>query len=281
MKLACVQANVVFGDPDANSVRVVRKLEALRSQGVDLAVLPEAFLTGYCVSDLEAAKSIAIPVEANDRHEVVSAPDSVIAIRSSCRELGIHAIVGFAGIEGGRVYNGAILFCPDGRMLRYVKTHLPELGLDKFVKPGDALPVFETTLGRIGILICYDQRVPEAARVLALNGAELIVLPTNWPEGAETSADVMCIARAAENRVFYAACNRVGTENGFRFIGRSKIVAPSGKVLACAGDGEEVIVADVDLADARDKRSVVRPGEYEWTVFDCRRPELYGRLTEG
>lgn len=280
MRIACVQANVVFGNPNANSERVVHELERLKAQGVDLAVFPEAFLTGYCVASAEAAKQIALHVEANQRHEITTAPDAVSAIRQACTNLDIHAIVGFAGSEGTHVYNGAILFLPDGRMLRYKKTHLPELGLDKFVTPGDDLPVFETMLGKIGILICYDQRVPEAARVLALKGAELIVLPTNWPEGAETSADIMCVARAAENRVFYAACNRVGEENGFRFIGRSKIVAPTGNVLASACDGEETIVADIDLAEARNKRSVVRPGEYEWTVFDCRRPELYGKLTE-
>ncbi|MBI5705731.1 MAG: carbon-nitrogen hydrolase family protein [Armatimonadetes bacterium] len=280
MRIACVQADVVFGDPAANSQRALAELERLHRQGVHLAVFPEAFLTGYCVSTPEAARRISIPVRADDGHKVTEAPESVTSLHRRCTELGIHAIVGFAGIEDGRIYNGAVLIVPGGPMYRYIKTHLPDLGLDKFVRRGDSLPVFETELGKIGVLICFDQRQPEAARTLALKGAELIVLPTNWPQGAENSANIMTIARAAENRVFYAACNRVGTENGFTFIGCSKIIAPSGKVLACAGDGEETIVADIDLAEARNKRAVVRPGEYEWTVFESRRPELYGELVK-
>jgi homoserine dehydrogenase len=279
MRIACIQADVVLGDPKANSSRVVRELRRLKEFGVDLAVFPECFLTGYCVSGEPEARSIALRVVTRDGLNVHEAPKPILDVQRACADLGIHAVVGFAGDSGTDLFNGAIMFGTRGEMLLYRKSHLPELGFDKFVKAGDRLPVFDTELGRIGILICFDQRVPESARVLALRGAELIVLPTNWPEGAENSADVMCVARAAENRVFYAACNRVGTERGFRFIGRSKILDPSGKILAAAGEGEETISADVDLSQARQKRAVVRPGEYEWTVFDSRRPELYGPIT--
>lgn len=270
MKLACVQASVVFGDPDANSAAALRQLETLAGIGVELAVFPEAYLTGYCVDSMEAAREIAIP-----RYH-----PSLASIHEASEKLNILCVVGFAEIDGQTVFNAAALIEPGREPRFYRKTHLPELGLDKHVQAGDSLEVFETCLGRIGILICFDQRQPEAARVLALKGAELIVLPTNWPEGAENSADIMSIARAAENRVFYAACNRVGREHGFRFIGRSKIISPNGKVLAGAGETEECIVADVDLSEARNKRAVVIPGKYEWTVFDSRRPELYGILTD-
>jgi predicted amidohydrolase len=284
MRVACVQAGVVFGDPGANARRCVGELGGLKERGVDLAVFPECFLTGYCVSSFDGAREIAIP----RGHE------SLGLIQEACERLDVLCVVGFGEVaddpseaiqnpkskiqNGAVLHNAAALFEPGKEPRYYRKTHIPELGLDKHVTAGDELPVFETRLGKIGVLICFDQRVPEAARVLALKGAELIVLPTNWPEGAETSADTMCIARAAENRVFYAACNRMGSEQGFRFIGRSKIIDPSGKVLAAAGDGEEVLVADIDLAEARVKRSVVKPGVYEWTVFECRRPKLYGEL---
>ena len=121
---------------------------------------------------------------------------------------------------------------------------------------------------------------PEPTRVLSLKGAELILLPTNWPEGAEISADYNAVVRAAENRVFFATCDRVGEENGFSFIGKSKIVAPNGKILAAAGAIEETIVADIDLSQARQKRAVIRPGEYEFEALASRRPELYGALAE-
>ena len=114
--------------------------------------------------------------------------------------------------------------------------------------------------------------------MLTLMGADLIVLPTNWPEGAEVSADHICIARAAENKVFFLTCNRVGEENGFHFIGRSKIIGPKGHVLAAAEADETVLVADVDLTEARNKQNVTIPGVYETAILASRRPELYGLL---
>jgi predicted amidohydrolase len=266
MRIACVQSNVVYGNPAANTATAIAKLEQLKAQSVDLALFPEAFLTGYCVECADDARAIAISA------------CELMDIREACDRLGILAIVGFAEREGDLVYNSAALFEPGVAPRIYRKSHLPELGLDKFVEAGDTLPVFDTALGRIGVLICFDLRVPEASRVLTLKGAELIALPTNWPEGAETSAEHVAIARAAENRVFMATCNRVGEENGFRFIGKSKIVSPSGQVVAAAGSGEEVIFANLDLAEARNKRNVMIPGKYETAVIDCRRPELYEEL---
>jgi len=268
MRLACVQSNVVFGNPAANADRAIGRLQALKADGVDLAVFPEAYLTGYCVDSAEGACGIAIPRD----------DEALLRLRKACDRLDIMAVVGFAEQTNGAVQNSAVLFEPGVEPRYYLKTHLPELGLDKFVTAGQALPVFETRLGKLGILICFDLRPPEASRVLALNGAELIILPTNWPVGAEVSAAHISIARAAENRVFVATCNRVGEENGFRFIGQSKIIDVTGRVLAAAGDGEETIVADLDLSAARQKRTVGIPGKYETEVFASRNPDLYGRL---
>jgi 5-aminopentanamidase len=266
MRIACVQSNVVFSDLTANIATAVRHLEELKARGVDLVVFPEAFLTGYCVSSISEASAIAI-----DRGDLMP-------LQNKCDQLGIALVVGFAELANGTLYNAAALIQPKTEIKIYHKTHLPELGLDKFVVAGDELPVFDTMYGKIGLLICFDLRIPEAARVLALKGAELIILPTNWPEGAEVSAEFVSVARSAENRVFLATCNRVGEENGFNFVGRSKIITPSGQVVAAAGAGEEVLTADIDLAEARIKRNVMIPGHYETTVFDSRRPELYGVL---
>ncbi len=271
MKVACVQANVQFGDPLTNAERVVRELERLSTEhNVELALFPEAFLTGYCVDDATAASTIALDRNSGIFDELAQA----------CEEYNLLAIVGFAETDGANLYNTAVLLEPGEGPRFYRKTHLPELGLDNYVSAGSELPVFETRLGSIGILICFDLRAPEAMRSLTLKGAELVALPTNWPEGAEVSADYIAIARAAENRVVVATCNRVGTENGFTFIGRSKIIDAGGTVLASAGDGEGTIIAEVELATARNKRTVIIPGKYETTVFDSRRPELYGPITE-
>lgn len=271
MRIACIQADVRFNDPLANAAQAVSWLKELKVDGVDLVVLPEAFLTGYCVDSSDAACSIAI-----------GRTDSVLQqLEAACNEIDIMLVVGFAEAADGENFNTAALIEP-GRAARYYrKTHLPFLGYDRFVTGGDDLPVFETRHGMIGVLICYDIRLPESARVLALKGAELIVLPTNWPVGAEISAEVIAIARAAENRVFVATCNRVGTENGFQFIGLSKIISPTGKVLAAAGPDSTVILADIELSVAREKNIVNIPGKYETHTFASRRPDLYTAISDG
>ncbi len=268
IRVACVQSDVAFGEPMANARAAVARLEWLRDQQVDLAVFPEAFLTGYCVDSRDAARSIAIPRD----HEALR------LLRLACDRLGMHAVVGFADAEGASLYNAAAFFEPNEPTRLYRKTHLPFLGYDNYVRPGDSLPVLDTRLGKIGILVCFDLRPPEPSRVLALKGAELIVLPTNWPEGADFAPDHMAACRAAENKVFFATCNRVGAEGGFRFIGKSGIYGLGGQTLARAGDGEEVIQADIDLNLARNKRNVTIPGKYETTVFESRRPELYREI---
>ena len=281
MKVACAQLDVAFGQPQINADKAVKTLRECKAQGVELVVFPECFLTGYCVSDQQGAQDISLDVTSRNGSDVSTCPKEVSCVWEECMELGIFAVVGLAVGIRGDCWNAAVLMDPGGELKIYHKVHLPELGFDKFAWPGSRLPVFETDLGKIGILICFDLRIPEAARTLALKGAELIVLPTNWPVGAFAGPAFMAAARAAENRVFLAACNRVGSENGFDFIGQSGIYSVTGTTLAKASeDKEEVIMADIDLAEARVKRTVIRPGEFETTVFDARHPELYGVITE-
>ncbi len=256
MRLACVQTDVVHGDPGTNLAGVLDHLDRLSDP--DLVVFPECAITGYGAADAEEAWRLAIE------------PEFLEPLR------GRSVLVGALQREGDRVHNVAVLFLPDGSRHEYRKTHLPYMGADRFCVSGDRLEPVDTPWGRLGILVCFDLRFPEPARSLALRGADLIVVPTNWPQGAEVSADHIALARAAENRVFVATCNRVGEERGFRFIGRSKIVGIDGSVTAAAGEDEETLVADLDLALARQKRRIVTPGEYETDAF-ARRPELYAR----
>ena len=270
MRIACVQCDVKFGDPVANAESAADRLVALKRQGVELAVFPEAYLTGYCVECQADADALAISVD----------DESLKTLERASEQNDILVIAGFAERDPSGIYNSAVLFEPGKSPRYYRKSHLPDLGLDKFVKPGNLLSVFDTRIGKIGILICFDMRAPEATRDLALNGADVVVLPTNWPVGAEVSADYISIARAGENRIFMATCNRVGEENGFRFIGRSKIIHPTGRVLASAGEEAETIIADLDFADARQKRMIAIPGKYETDVFASRRPDLYAPIIE-
>ncbi|RYG30030.1 carbon-nitrogen hydrolase family protein [bacterium] len=265
--LSLVQTDVAFGDPGENVSRALAFLRRLKSEGSDLVVFPEAYVTGYAVDDEAGAAGIAISAE------------DLTPLKEACDELDILCVVGFAERDAeGAIRNSAALFEPGVAPRVYRKTHLPYLGLDRFVTPGDELPVYDTRLGRIGILICFDLRPPEATRTLALSGADILLLPTNWPEGAEVSADSLAPARANENKIFVATCNRVGEENGFRFIGRSGIYDVSGRPLAKAGDEETVLTAEIDLSNARQKRTVLIPGRYETEVFASRRPELYGSV---
>jgi predicted amidohydrolase len=268
MHLACVQTDVVFGDPLANAKNAIEHLEKLHKEGADLVVFPEAYLTGYCVDCKADAHGIAIPRD----HEAIA------QIAEAANRLNLLTVFGFAEESDGKVFNTAAITEPGKQTRFYRKTHLPILGLDRYVEAGSEIPVFETKLGRIGVLICYDLRPPEAMRVLALAGAELVVLPTNWPEGAEVSAQHIAIARAAENGVFVATCDRTGHEHGFNFIGLSKIISPKGKVLASAGREDAVLEAEIDLAEARNKHNVNIPGQYETELFKSRRPELYSGL---
>lgn len=268
MKLACVQGNVIFNDPDRNAKTCIARLEELAYQGVNLVVFPECHLTGYCVETLEDAQKIAIPAD----------HPSLIKIQETCKELGVYCIVGYAERSGNTLYNTAQFIGPTGIVGQYRKTHLPFLGYDRFVEPGSDLPVFDTPLGKIGIAICYDLRPPEVLRVLALKGAELVVVPTNWPEGASFTPTHVVPTRANENRIFVATCNRVGFENGFGFIGSSGIYDISGYPLTTTGTDPDVIQAEIELEQAQDKHVVVIPGRYESFVFEARQPDIYSEI---
>lgn len=286
-RIACVQTNVVFGNPAENVAHAVAKLKECKAQNVDLAIFPEAFLTGYAVDTEDEARSIALTAteaasDYEDAEENAYYMDDAIAeLFDAVNELDILCIIGYAAETAlGELVNEAVLLEPDVAPRVYRKTHLPLLGFDRFATPGPAIPVFETRIGTIGIGICFDLRHPELCRTLALQGADLIALPTNWPNAATVSATLIAPTRAAENRVFVATCDRIGAENGFPFVGLSGIFSPEGKTLLQAGDEDTILIADCDFAEARLKTTVTIPGKYETTVFASRRPELYDLLTE-
>ena len=261
-----------LGEPARNLETCLAALEEAAAAGCRLLVLPECATSGYMFATEEEAARCA---------ETVPGP-SVEALEGACARLGLHCVVGLLERDGDRLHNTAVLVGPEGLVGRYRKTHLPFLGVDRFVAPGDEPPAtFDTPLGRIGIEICYDLRFPELTRALALGGAEIVVHPTNWPTAVKPLADFLTRARAAENRVFLMTANRVGRERATRFFGRSQIVAPDGARLVEAGEeAEELVVAEIDPGEARQKNRVIVPGEYELHLFDDRRPELYGALVE-
>jgi predicted amidohydrolase len=271
MKLALGQIDVAFGDVPKNLAKVKEVARAAAAAGAKLVLFPECALTGYGFESLDDARRAAI-----------GAPGPVTGeLGRLCAELGLWLVVGTIEKDADRAWNASLLIGPTGLAHKYRKLHLPFMGADRFVEPGD-LPMVpaETPLGRIGLAICYDGSFPESARALKLAGAQLVALVTNWPQQAEISRTLQSRMRAFENHVNYAACNRVGSEAGFRFPGGSQIVDFHGKVVAQAGEGEQLLLGELDLAAADDNRIVHLAGKYELDRIAHRRPEHYGRLVE-
>jgi 5-aminopentanamidase len=270
VRVAACQIDPQLGEVDRNMARIERAvLEAVR-KGAELAVLPEAAVTGYAYTSLDEALPVA-------RRATMVAPDRLSTL---ARDHKVSIICGSLEPEGDEIYNIAYILSADGRRFQYRKTHLPFLGIDRFATPGpDAPQVYDLDGLRVGVLVCYDLRFPEAARVCALEGADLIALPTNWPVGVEFHPELFAPARAAENHCYLLAADRVGTERGTVFLGRSIAVDYDGRRIATASDvDEEVLIAEIDTDAARATHVRLRPGEHEWDTIADRHPGLYRRL---
>ncbi|AMV35543.1 (R)-stereoselective amidase [Pirellula sp. SH-Sr6A] len=271
-RVSGIQTNVSFADTQANLARMLDWLQKDEVAASDLIVFPECMLSGYCFSSYDEAwpHAQSIPGPATD------------AIGDWCRQTG--KFVAFGMLErgaDGKLYNSCPLVGPNGVVDCYRKIHLPYLGVDRFTSMGQQpYRSFDAGGLRVGVHICYDGSFPESSRCLALEGADLLILPTNWPPGADTFAKYLPNARALENNVYFVSVNRVGTERGFRFIGQSRFCDPNGNPLADAPHEDEcVLTAEIDLSKARNKRLVRVPREHVIDRWADRRPEAYGAIT--
>jgi beta-ureidopropionase len=210
---------------------------------------------------------------------------TVSRMREVAREHGIVLIVPWYEEEqAGVYYNSACVIERDGSVVgKYRKTHIPHVGpcfWEKFYfKPGNlGYPVWETSVGRLGLIICYDRHFPEVARELGLKGAELVFNPSATVESLSRYLwELEQPAHAVANGFWIAASNRVGVEaplNQNKFYGSSYFCSPRGKIVAQASDSEdEVLVAELDLDEIREVRNT-------WQFFRDRRPETYGELAQ-
>ena len=270
LKIAAVQMDVTLADKPSNLARITAAIEETARHGATLTIFPECAVTGYCFDSLEEALPLG---------EAIPGPICEL-VSATCGQLDCYAIIGLLERAGELLFNACALIGPEGVIGSYRKIHLPFLGVDRFTTPGDR-PFAVHPMGdaRIGMNICYDSAFPEAARTMALDGADLIALPTNFPTGAECMAEHVVNTRAMENNVYYACVNRVGLERDFPFIGHSKICDTSGRLLATAPHADEAILyADLDLEKARQKRIVRVPDKHIIDRFADRRPEMYGRI---
>ena len=270
VKVAACQIDPQLGEVDRNLERIERWVVDAAQAGASLVVLPEAATTGYAFTSLDEALPVA-------RRAGVVAPELLAGMAA---KLAITIVCGTLEAEGDEIFNSALVMSPDGRRFKYRKMHLPFLGIDRFATPGPDAPwVVEVAGLRLGVLICYDLRFPEAARMCALDGADLIALPTNWPVGVNFHPGIFAPARAAENHCYLLAADRVGTERDVTFIGRSLLIDYDGNQMAMASDtDEEMLVGEIDPEAARATHVRRRLGEHEWDTMADRRPGLYERL---
>jgi predicted amidohydrolase len=270
MRLACVQTNVQFADLSRNLETVLQKLAEARQEKADLVVFPECVLSGYGFESRAEALGSAI-----------SLSDSLWSrLIEPLSASGMYVTLGFLEKTEDptpRLFNASILVGPSGIVGHYRKVHLPHLGVDRFVDRGD-IPYQTLSAGesRVGLAICYDCSFPEPIRVLGLAGADIIALGTNWPTAAIRTAAIVPPARSMENHLFFVAANRVGTERGFQYCGRSSIHGPDGIELARShSDDETILYADVDVNQARNKRIERTPGRHVIDRFADRCPAFY------
>ncbi len=275
VRAAVIQAHANLPKEEAVAVHVelVRRASA---QGARITCLQEIFHGPY------------FPAQQDPRWYALAEPEdgpTVCRMREVARELGMVLIVPFfEEAQPGVYYNSAVVIEADGTILgKYRKTHIPHVGpcfWEKFYfKPGNlGYPVFETSVGRVGLLICYDRHFPEPARALGLKGAELVFNPSATVESVSKYLwELEQPAHAVANGYWIAAINRVGVEaplSTARFYGSSYFCDPRGRIVCQASDSEdEVLVCDVDLELNREVRNT-------WQFLRDRRPELYGELTQ-
>ena len=269
MKVAAVQMDIKILAPEFNLERILSRLEEAATAGAKLVVFPECALSGYCFVSREEAAPTA---------EEVPGP-STEKILAAAKALDCTVVVGLLERVGDQIFNSAVVIAPQGILGVYRKLHLPCIGVDWHTAPGDTpFPVFATPEAKIGVSICYDCSFPEAGRILKLNGAQILAIPTNWPLGSDIWLHTPPV-RATENHIHVIACDRVGEERGFRFAGHSQMVDCSGKMLAHAGETEETILyAEMDAAIADQNRVIRQAGVWEFDRIANRRPEMYGAL---
>ncbi|WP_081955216.1 nitrilase family protein [Achromobacter sp. RTa] len=253
--VASIQMAPAIGEVAANVARSIELAEEAAARGARLVVLPELANTGYMFESREEAYALAEPVP--------EGPSSRAWIELAGR-LGIYLVAGIAERCGDRLYNSALVAGPQGYIGTYRKLHL--WGDENlYFEAGDlGLPVFHTELGRLGVAICYDGWFPEVYRLLALRGADLVAVPTNWvpmpgqtPDGP-AMAHALAIAGAHSNGLTVVCADRVGVERGQPFVGRSLIVGSQGWTAAgpASADREEILLAAVDLKAARRGRQL-------------------------
>jgi omega-amidase len=255
VKAAAVQFTIKLGDVEANLIQVKGALQRLALHGVELAVLPEMWSSGFAYRELNQLAR--------------RTPELLGELATLSRDLGMVIAGSLPEAHGEKVFNTAYLM-DRGRLAgSYRKIHLFSLmGEDRSLDAGQGSLVAQTSIGKIGVMICYDLRFPELARKLALEGAEIIVVPGEWPKPREEHWRILLRARAIENQLFVVAANCCGVVGKLDFFGASLIIDPKGEILAQGGYQSGEPVATLDAAEMENWRASI-------PCLADRRPDCY------
>ncbi|MGB9778375.1 MAG: carbon-nitrogen hydrolase family protein [Candidatus Bathyarchaeales archaeon] len=266
IKIALAQISCKRGDKVANIKKMEAFVNKAKKQGATLTIFPELSLTGYVVRD-----------QLYELAETVPGP-SVKTLEAVAKKTSAYIIFGMPELSEktkATLYNAAVLIGPEGVIGKYRKMYLPTHSVfeeKRYFRAGYRASAFETKIGKIGLIICYDIFFPEVSRLTRLKGAQLIVCISASPAIRKAFFEALTIARAIENTAFLAYVNLVGIEDGLQFWGGSRLVGPNGKVLAQAKyDEEDLVICDMDYAD-------IKPVETFVPTLRDLRPELFDEL---
>ncbi|HSH80438.1 MAG TPA: carbon-nitrogen family hydrolase [Herpetosiphonaceae bacterium] len=259
LQIAIGQMDIVLGDAQANLGTVQDLAARAAEQGAKLLVLPELWGSGYA---LEQAGELA--------DELNTGLFAAVAALARHYRLAICGSLLEWDSTEERAYNTATVYDADGSLRGwYRKIH--RFGLmdeDRFLGAGAETPVFSMPWGPTALAICYDLRFPELFRRFVLDGAKLVLMPSEWPVQRIEHWRTLLRARAIENQCFVVACNRVGSDRSNTFGGRSSAIDPWGSVLGEAGDAAEVLSARIELECVDEIRATI-------PIWNDRRPDLY------
>lgn len=267
-KIALAQIECKRADKTDNIRKIEQTTQHARKQGAELIVFPELSLTGYVVRDeiYELAEPIPGP-----------ATEAVEEIAQKTKTYIVFGMPELSEKAQATIHNTAVLVGPEGLIGKYQKMYLPTHSVfeeKRYFRPGYQAAAFDTKLGKIGLIICYDIFFPEVSRLTRLEGAQLIVCISASPAIRRMFFETLTVARALENTAFLAYVNLVGIEDGLQFCGGSKLVGPNGRILAKAKyDKEDMIMGTVNYAD-------IRPVEAFVPTLRDLRPELFDKLKE-
>ena len=259
-------------DVERALARIAHHAARAREQGAKLLVLPESALGGYVREPGPDEMAPDVPGGfASDGPEIAR----LIALAGD-----LVICAGYSELAPEGLFASAICVSGDGVLGHQRKVHLPPAERFAYV-PGNGFAAFDTPVGRLGMLLCYDKLFPEAARALALDGAEILCSLSAWPvdrlhparrirDDKQTRHFDLCdVARAVENQVYVVSANQTGRWGPLRFLGAAKVVDPDGNVLARTGAREGLALAEASLGAVGEARMVI-------DHLADRRPEVYG-----